>query len=85
MRRKNFATDLALAGLVRTNGALAQTPRKGRLKRCVTAGVFDPKMPLEDQRRLAAELGCACFDLVRARGDRPVRRRGMPESDHILG
>jgi hydroxypyruvate isomerase len=74
MRRREFATALALAGLVRTNGALAQTPRKGRLKQCVTAGVFDPKMPFEDQCRLAAELGCAGFDLVQLQ-DWPVLKK----------
>ena len=47
---------------------------KGRLKQSVTAGVFDPKMAFEDQCRLAAELGCAGFDLVQLQ-DWPVLKK----------
>jgi hydroxypyruvate isomerase len=47
---------------------------KGRLKQSVTAGVFDPKMAFEDQCRLAADLGCAGFDLVQLR-DWPVLKK----------
>ncbi len=50
------------------SAALAQdtrpTPRKGRLKQCVTRGVFGRGMPLEDMCRHAARLGCVGFDLI---------------------
>ena len=40
------------------------TPRKGRLKQCVTRGVFGRGMPLEDMCRHAARLGVVGFDLI---------------------
>jgi hydroxypyruvate isomerase len=71
MRRRAFFTALAAAGFV--HGQQGAT-RKGRLKQGVTAGVFDPKMPFEDQCRLAADLGCAGFDLVQLK-DWPVLKK----------
>jgi hydroxypyruvate isomerase len=71
MRRRDFVTALAAAGMVH---AQTSASRKGRLKQCVTAGVFDPKMPFEDQCRLAADLGCVGFDLVQLR-DWPVLKK----------
>jgi len=40
------------------------TPRKGRLKQCVTRGVFGKGMALEDMCRHAARLGVVGFDLI---------------------
>jgi hydroxypyruvate isomerase len=75
MRRRDFVTALAGAGLVRAQlPAQSSAPRKGRLKQGVTAGVFDPKMPLEEQCRLAADLGCVGFDLVPLK-DWPVLKK----------
>ncbi len=54
-----------------------QAPRKGRLKQCVTAGVFDPKMTLDEQCRLAAELGCVGFDLVQTRDWPTLKKYGL--------
>jgi hydroxypyruvate isomerase len=71
MRRRDFVTALAATGLAR---AQQGAPRKGRLKQGVTAGVFDAKMPFEDQCRLAAELGCVGFDLVQLK-DWPVLKK----------
>jgi hydroxypyruvate isomerase len=71
MRRREFVTAFAAAGLLQTGAAAA---RNGRLKQGVTAGVFDPKMSFEDQCRLAAELGCAGFDLVQMK-DWPVLKK----------
>jgi hydroxypyruvate isomerase len=71
MRRRDFVSALAAAGMVH---AQQNAPRKGRLKQCVTAGVFDPKMPFEDQCRLTADLGCVGFDLVQLR-DWPVLKK----------
>ena len=74
MRRRDFVTALTAAGVLR-----AQTvpPRKGRLKQGVTAGVFDPKMPFEDQCRLAADLGCAGFDLVQLKDWPMLKKYGL--------
>jgi hydroxypyruvate isomerase len=70
--RRDFAAGLAFAQLANT--ARAQTPRKGRLKQGVTAGVFDPKLSLDDQCRLAADLGVVGFDLVAVK-DWPVLKK----------
>src|SRR5579863_10101268 len=71
MRRRDFVGALTAAGMVH---AQQNAPRRGRLKQCVTAGVFDTKMPFEDQCRLAADLGCVGFDLVQLR-DWPVLKK----------
>ena len=57
-----FVTGLAAAA-----AAAAQPERiarKGRLKQCVTKGVFARGTSLEDMARDAARLGCAGFDLI---------------------
>ena len=61
MRRRDFLPALA------ASAALAQTAapeRKGRLKQCVTQGVFARGMSLEDACREAAKAGCYGFDLI---------------------
>jgi hydroxypyruvate isomerase len=70
MRRRDLFTAFTAAGLIQ---AAAQT-QKGRLKQCVTAGVFDSKLPFEDHCRMAADLGCVGFDLVRAQ-DWPILKK----------
>jgi len=74
MRRRQFVTALAAAGIMPGNSARAEpqsaadaaqrTERKGRLKQCVTKGVFAPNTPLEEMARQAARLGCKGFDLI---------------------
>jgi hydroxypyruvate isomerase len=63
MDRRHFVTALAAAGTIS-----AQPPsvvaRKGRLKQCVTAGVFARNTPIDDMARDAARLGCKGFDLI---------------------
>ncbi|MBI1791125.1 MAG: TIM barrel protein [Acidobacteria bacterium] len=61
-RREALSVGAALAA----GPALAQerTVRKGRLKQCVTRGVFGRGMPLEDMCRNASRLGCVGFDLI---------------------
>src|SRR5690348_13953663 len=63
MRRREFLPVLALSA-----GAAAQTsapaPNKGRLKQCVTRGVFGRGMSLEDSCREAARLGIVGYDLI---------------------
>ena len=61
MRRRDFLPALA------ATAALAQTTapeRKGRLKQCVTQGVFARGMSLEDACRAAVQAGCYGFDLI---------------------
>ena len=76
MRRRDFATAFAAAGL-----ASAQTQpavqRKGRLKQCFTRGVFDPKMPFEDMCREAARLGLKGADLIRSQDWPTLRKYGL--------
>ncbi len=64
-RRELFPALLAGA-----TAARAQTPtsekvqRKGRLKQCVTGGVFPRDMPFEDRCRNAARMGVVGYDLI---------------------
>ncbi|MGA2039712.1 MAG: TIM barrel protein [Bryobacteraceae bacterium] len=61
MRRRDFLPAVALTA------AAAQTPApspgKGRLKQCVTRGVFARDMSFEDTCRTAARLGLKGYDL----------------------
>jgi hydroxypyruvate isomerase len=80
MLRRDFVTGLG-AATAAVSGASAQTPapvsRKGRLKQCVTRGVFDSKMPFEDACREAARLGCKGFDLVPAQNWPILKKYGL--------
>ncbi|MCC7499171.1 MAG: TIM barrel protein [Bryobacterales bacterium] len=65
MRRREFVPALAAPALVSRLGAAQKVQRKGRLKQCVTGGVFGRKgMKFEDQCREAARLGIVGYDLV---------------------
>ncbi|MCU1328987.1 MAG: Xylose isomerase domain protein barrel [Bryobacterales bacterium] len=67
-----------LAGLAEAPFAAAQPPtsvkRTGRMKQCVTRGVFGRGMALEDMCREAARLGCQGFDLI-GPADWPVLKK----------
>jgi hydroxypyruvate isomerase len=62
MRRRDFVTALAAAPI-----ASAQDPpaieRKGRLKQCVTQGVFARGMDFEETCKIAQRMGCKGYDL----------------------
>ena len=61
MRRRDLFPALAVSA------AWAQTSApvpKGRLKQCVTRGVFGRGMSLEESCREAARLGCVGYDLI---------------------
>lgn len=60
MRRRTFVTGLAAARAFAQSGAVA---RNGKLKQCVTRGVFARSMPFEETCRQAARLGCKGYDL----------------------
>src|SRR5947208_3581461 len=67
MRRRQFVTALASAAVAAAQAPSPVPPtvqRKGRLKQCVTKGVFAPNTPFEDMCREAARLGCKGFDLI---------------------
>jgi hydroxypyruvate isomerase len=83
MRRREFLPAIALAT------AAAQTParveRKGRLKQCVTQGVFGRDMSFEDTCRQAARLGCKGYDLVKP-ADWPILKKyGLIPTMYPLG
>jgi hydroxypyruvate isomerase len=63
MRRRDLISTLAVSA-----AAAAQTPstevRKGRMKQCVTRGVFGRGMSFEDSCREAARLGIKGYDLI---------------------
>jgi hydroxypyruvate isomerase len=58
MRRRDFVTALTAVPL-----AAAPQEKKGRLKQCVTQGVFGRKLSFEDSCREAAKLGIVGYDL----------------------
>src|SRR5271165_4215955 len=62
MRRRDFVTALAAVPVVSNVAAQAQE-RKGRLKQCVTQGVFGRGSNFEDTCREAAKLGIVGYDL----------------------
>jgi len=62
MRRRDFLP--ALGGTVAFAQTAGRVERKGRLKQCVTGGVFGRGMSFDDQCREAARLGCKGYDLV---------------------
>src|SRR5450432_3005113 len=67
MRRREFFPAVAASGVLAQVSALAQeqprVPRKGRLKQCVTGGVFARGANFEDGCKLAASLGIVGYDL----------------------
>ena len=63
MRRREFVATLA-AGTAAAQAPVAEIERKGRLKQCVTRGVFAASMPFEETCKQAARLGCKGYDLI---------------------
>ena len=62
MRRREFVT--ALAAIPAAAQTTSPVNRKGRLKQCVTRGVFGREMAFEDTCREAARMGCKGYDLI---------------------
>ena len=69
MRRRDFVTALAAVPV-----AAAPQEKKGRLKQCVTQGVFARSMSFEDSCREAARLGIVGYDL-RGPADWPTLKK----------
>ena len=78
MRRRDFVGGLAAATVFASRASAqssdAPVHRKGRLKQCVTRGVFGNSLSFEDMCREAARLGCQGFDLVPAQ-DWPILKK----------
>jgi hydroxypyruvate isomerase len=64
MRRREFLPALAASSAWAQTTAPKPEPAKGRLKQCVTRGVFGRGMNFEDSCREAARLGCVGYDLI---------------------
>jgi hydroxypyruvate isomerase len=66
MTRRSFWPAVAGTALAASVGSAAAqtTPRKGRLKQCVTRGVFGRGMAMPQMCKEAARLGIKGFDLV---------------------
>jgi hydroxypyruvate isomerase len=80
MLRRNFVAGLAASSGLSTFASAqtsARVSRKGRLKQCLTRGVFDSAMPFEDVCREAARLGCQGFDLVPAQNWPTLKKYGL--------
>jgi hydroxypyruvate isomerase len=82
MTRRSFVPVLAGAGSVAA--ALAQTSadskpivRKGRLKQCVTGGVFAKGTSLEERCRDAARMGAVGFDLIGPKDWPTLKKYGL--------
>jgi hydroxypyruvate isomerase len=69
MKRRNFVTALAASPML-----LQAQESKGRLKQCVTGGVFAKGMSFEDTCREAARLGIVGYDL-RGPADWPILKK----------
>jgi hydroxypyruvate isomerase len=85
MRRRDFVTAAALLGAAATSATTVVAQTKGRLKQSVTGMPFDPKMPLEDRCREAAQLGCVGFDLVGPNDWPTLKKYGLIPSMALPG
>src|SRR5947208_15369693 len=86
MRRRDFLPAAAAAGLAAQRGAAQEKViRKGRLKQCVTRGVFSRNMPFEDMCREAARLGCKGFDLIGPADWPMLKKYGLVPTMYPIG
>src|SRR5579864_4970872 len=72
MRRRDFVTALA-AGPI----ALEAQPAKGRLKQCVTAGVFGRGANFEETCKEAARQGIVGYDLIGPKDWPTLKKYGL--------
>jgi hydroxypyruvate isomerase len=82
MRRRDFFPAAALtARFAQTSAPAQQTParpeRKGRLKQCVTSGVFGRGANFEDTCREAARQGCFGYDLIGPKDWPTLKKYGL--------
>jgi hydroxypyruvate isomerase len=82
MRRRDFFPAVAASAAFAQSSAQAQqTParpeRKGRLKQCVTSGVFGRGANFEDNCREAARQGCFGYDLIGPKDWPTLKKYGL--------
>ncbi|MGA2267409.1 MAG: TIM barrel protein [Bryobacteraceae bacterium] len=82
MRRRDFFPALAAsAAWAQTSAPVGQAParaeRRGRLKQCVTRGVFARGMSIEETCREAARLGSVGYDLIGPADWPTLRKYGL--------
>lgn len=81
MRRRDFFPAAAAAGALAGSAAQAQDDkpvvRKGRLKQCVTRGVFGRGMDFEETCKQAARLGCKGYDLIGPKDWPTLKKYGL--------
>src|SRR5947209_8275971 len=82
MRRRDFFPAVATSAVLAQTSAQGQeapakVERNGRLKQCVTSGVFGRGMSLEDSSREAARQGCYGYDLIGPAGWPTLKKYGL--------
>src|SRR5262249_21375754 len=79
MRRRDFLPSLAAAGSVAAAAQESSAPvqRKGRLKQCVTRGVFGRGMDFDETCKQAARLGCKGYDLIGPKDWPTLKKYGL--------
>src|SRR6185369_6386592 len=81
MRRRDFLPAAASAALASSAAIAEQTPppaqRKGRLKQCVTSGVFGRGANFEDTCREAARQGIYGYDLIGPKDWPTLKKYGL--------
>ena len=89
MRRRHFLSTLAFpAAFAQTadpQTPVTQAPRKGRIKKGITRGVFPRVMSIEDCCREAARLGIKGFDLIGPADWPTLKKYGLIPSMYPAG
>jgi hydroxypyruvate isomerase len=84
MRRREFVAAVA-AGTAAAQVPASEVQRKGRLKQCVTRGVFASSMPFEETCKQAARLGCKGYDLIGPDDWPMLKKYGLAPTMYPLG
>ncbi|MEO8028734.1 MAG: TIM barrel protein [Bryobacteraceae bacterium] len=76
-RRHLFPALLAGAAAAQSTPGEEKVQRKGRIKQCVTGGVFARGMPFDERCRQAARLGAVGFDLIGPKDWPTLKKYGL--------
>ena len=78
MRRRDFfSTAAAAASVASATAQNAPVQRKGKLKQCVTRGVFGRGFDFEQSCKIAAEKGCKGYDLIGPKDWPTLKKYGL--------
>ncbi len=77
MTRRTFVPLAAGAAVIGAAAGAAAEPHKGRLKQCVTSGVFGKGKTLQENAPVAARLGAVGFDLIGPDGWPTLKQYGL--------